>query len=140
MKIKGQNFRAFAAIGPSDTYAALTEATSCSVSLTGNTESSSTKDTVGDYQQDTVVTKSWQVSVETLDAAVTDLKGVVTTFQAKLPVQVGWDQTAGTSNRAGQNATFKRSGNALLNDVSISFNDRANIAVSLQFQGQGALS
>jgi hypothetical protein len=53
---------------------------------------------------------------------------------------VGWDQTAGAQNRVAQNANFKRSGNAILNDFTMNFNDRETVAVSLQFQGSGALS
>ena len=53
---------------------------------------------------------------------------------------MGWDQTAGVQNRMTQNANFKRSGNAILNDFTMNFNDRETVAVSLQFQGSGALS
>jgi hypothetical protein len=42
-------------------------------------------------------------------------------------------------NREAQNANFKRSGNALLNDFTMNFNDRETVAVSLQFQGTGGL-
>jgi hypothetical protein len=55
-------------------------------------------------------------------------------------VPVGWDQTAGAQNRVAQNANFKRSGQALLNDFTMNFNDRETVGLSLQFQGTGALS
>jgi len=55
-------------------------------------------------------------------------------------VTVGWDQTAGAQNRVAQNAAFSRSGSALLTDVTFTFNDRATVSVSSQYQGTGALS
>ena len=35
---------------------------------------------------------------------------------------------------------FKRNGDALLNDFTMTFNDRETVQLSLQFQGTGALS
>jgi hypothetical protein len=65
---------------------------------------------------------------------------VLRTFKAAQPVGVKWDQTAGSQNRVAQNANFKRSGDALLNDFTMQFDDRAIANCSLQFQGTGALS
>jgi hypothetical protein len=58
----------------------------------------------------------------------------------KTMVQLTFDQTAGTNNRTGQNAAIKRTGNAYLNDVSISAQNRSNATFSCQFTGTGALS
>lgn len=136
-KIKGQNFRLFVA------GAAVPEATNCSITVTGNTEDTSTKDAEGMFSQETIVSKSWQAQVDSYQATKGALQALVDTFKAAAPVAVGFDQTlstAGTQNRTHADATFKRSGQALLNDLTFVFNDRATVTVSSQYQGTGALS
>lgn len=133
-KIKGQNFRLLV-VG-----AAVPEETNVSITIQGNTDDSSTKDSAGFYSQETVVSTSWQAQVDTYDAEPASIQALVTTFNAAQPVTVGWDQTAGAQNRVAQNAAFSRSGSALLTDVTFTFNDRATVSVSSQYQGTGALS
>ena len=110
------------------------------ITLQGNAESTSTKDTEGFYSQDTIVSKQWSAQVDTYQSETSALKNIITLFNAAAPVAVGWDQTAGAQNRVVQNANFKRSGQALLNDFTMTFNDRETVSVSLQFQGTGTLS
>lgn len=136
-KVKGQNFRAF--IGGT----AVTEATSCQCSISGNMEDARTKDSEGSYAQEQMVSKGWSVQVDSLEATAAALKAVITMFNSDSPVTVGWDQTettAGTQNRTAANADFARSGSAILNDFSIQADNRANVQVTRQFQGTGALS
>ncbi len=133
-KIKGQNFRLLVA------GAAVPEETNVSITIQGNTDDSSTKDSAGFFSQETVVSTSWQAQVDTYDAEPASIQAHVTTFNAAQPVTVGWDQTAGAQNRVAQNAAFSRSGSALLTDVTFTFNDRATVSVSSQYQGTGALS
>ena len=136
-KIKGQNFRAF--VGGS----AVSEESSCQVSITGNTESSKTKDSEGSYDQEQMTSRGWQVQVDSYQATAAELKAVITMFNSDSKVTVGWDQTettAGTQNRTAANAAFARSGQAIFNDFTISASNRQNITVSRQFQGSGALS
>jgi len=133
-KIKGKNFRLLQA------GAAFPEATNCSISLTGNAEDTSTKDTEGLYSQQTITSTSWSAQVDTYQSEPSQLKAIITTFNAAAAVGIGWDQTGGAQNRVAQNASFKRSGNALLNDFTMTFNDRETVQLSLQFQGTGALS
>lgn len=133
-KIKGQNFRLL------QNSNAIPEATNCSITLQGNTEDTSTKDTEGFFTQETVVSNQWNAQVDTYQSDTTALRSIISLFIAAQPIPVGWDQTAGAQNRVKQNANFKRSGNALLNDFTMNFNDRETVAVSLQFQGTGALS
>ena len=134
MKIKGQNFRLLQGGN------AFPEATNCSITLTGNTEDTSTKDTEGLYGQNTVVSTSWSAQVDTYQGTAAELRAIITMFNAAAAVAIGWDQTGGSQNRVAQNASFARSGNALLNDFTMNFNDRETVGVSLQFQGTGALS
>ena len=133
-KIMGQHFRVFVA------GAAVPEATNCSVTISGNMEDSTTKDTVGSYAQEQMTAKDWNVSVDNIDASLTNLRALITRFNSDAKVTVGWDQTAGTQNRVAQNAPFAMSGQAILNDLSIQANNRTNIQVTCQYQGSGALA
>lgn len=133
-KIMGQHFRVFVA------GAAVPEATNCSVTISGNMEDSTTKDTVGSYTQEQMTAKDWNVSVDNIDASLANLRALITRFNSDAKVTVGWDQTAGTQNRVAQNAPFAKSGQAILNDLSIQANNRTNIQVTCQYQGSGALA
>lgn len=133
-KIMGQHFRVFVA------GAAVPEAVNCSVTISGNMEDSTTKDTVGSYTQEQMTAKDWNVSVDNIDASLANLRALITRFNSDAKVTVGWDQTAGTQNRVAQNAPFAKSGQAILNDLSIQANNRTNIQVTCQYQGSGALA
>ena len=133
-KIKGQNFRLL------QNADAIPEATNASITLQGNAEDTSTKDTEGMFTEETITSTQWSAQVDTYQSDTAALRSIISTFIAAQAVPVGWDQTGGSQNRVAQNANFKRSGNALLNDFTMNFNDRETVAVSLQFQGTGALS
>lgn len=133
-KIKGQHFRLL------QNAAAIPEETNVSITLQGNTEDTSTKDTTGMFSEETIVSTQWSAQVDTYQSETAALRSIISIFIAAAAVPVGWDQTGGAQNRVAQNANFKRSGNALLNDFTMTFNDRETVAVSLQFQGTGALS
>lgn len=133
-KIMGQNFRVF--VG-SD---AVPEATSCSVTITGSMEDGTTKDTTGSYAQEKMTSKDWNVSVDSIDASLATLRALITRFNSDSKVTVGWDQASGAQNRVAQNAAFARSGQAILNDLSIQANNRTNIQTTCQYQGSGALA
>lgn len=122
-KIKGQNFKT------SNNLVA--EETNCSVTVTGNTEDSTTKADTGLFSKETVVSKSWQVQTDTYQSEASQLRAILTAFNAAQPMSVGWQATGSNVGRSGQ---------ALLNDFSMQFNDRQTVAVTLQFQGTGGLS
>ena len=133
-KVMGQNFRAF--VGGT----AVPEATSCQVTIQGDVEDASTKDTEGSWNEEQMTSKSWSVQVDDYDASLATLRALITAFNSDSKITVGWDQTAGSQNREAQNAAFARSGQAILNDLSIQANNRQTIQVSCQYQGSGALS
>lgn len=133
-KLMGQNFRAF--VGGS----AVPEATSCQVTIQGDVEDASTKDTVGSWNEEQMTSKSWSVQVDDYDASLATLRALITRFNSDAKTTVGWDQTAGSQNRVAQNAAFARSGQAILTDLSIQANNRQTIQVSCQYQGSAALS
>ena len=133
-KIMGQNFRVF--IGGS----AVPEATNCQVTIQGNVEDASTKDSVGGWNEEMMTSKQWSAQVDNIDASLSNLRALITRFNSDAKTTVGWDQTDGAQNRVAQHASFARSGQAILNDLSIQAGNRQTIQVSCQYQGSGALA
>ena len=133
-KVMGQNFRVF--VGGS----AVPEATNCQVTIQGNLEDASTKDSEGGWNEEQMTSKQWSVQVDDVDASLATLRALITRFNSDSKTTVGWDQTAGSQNREAQNAAFARSGQAILNDLSIQANNRQTIQVTCQYQGSGALA
>lgn len=133
-KIMGQNFRVF--VGS----AAVPEATNCQVTIQGNLEDASTKDSTGGWNEEQMTSKQWSVQVDDVDASLATLRALITRFNSDAKTTVGWDQTAGAQNREAQNAAFARSGQAILSDLSINANNRTTIQVTCQYQGSGALA
>lgn len=141
VKLLGQNFRAF--VGGLAAAYAVVEETNVSVQISGNMEDDSTKDTENLWTTEAMTSKQWQIQVDSLEATAARLKAIITQFNADSAVSVGFDQTstaAGGQNRTPSNAPFARSGQAHLVDVSISAPNRANIQVSLQYQGTSVLA
>lgn len=133
----GQNFRVFVA------GSAVPEAQTCSITITGNMEDSTTKDSEGAFAQETMTSKGWQVQVENVDASAAKLKTLLSRIKAGSAVSVGWDRTTddeGEENRTAANADYARSGQALLTDLSIVANNRQTITVTEQYTGTGALA
>ena len=133
-KVMGQNFRAFVS------GSAVSEESSCQVTIQGNMEDASTKDSTGSWNEEQMTSKQWSVQVDDVDSSLASLRALITAFNSDSKVTVGWDQTAGSQNRVAQNAAFARSGQAILNDLSIQANNRQTIQVSCQYQGSGALA
>jgi predicted secreted protein len=133
-KIMGQNFRVF--VGGS----AVPEATNCQVTIQGNLEDATTKDSAGGWNEEQMTSKQWSVQVDDVDASLATLRALITRFNSDSKTSVGWDQTAGAQNREAQTAAFARSGQAILNDLSINANNRTTIQVTCQYQGSGALA
>lgn len=130
--LKGQNFRVY--VGDS----VVGMATSCTVTLTGNTEESSTKDDLSNASKPEITSKSWQVQVESLD--VSDVSAMLTAIKNLTPFTLRWDEASTTDNQTGLKAAFGRTGTAYLNDVTFNFNDRENASKSLQFTGSSPLT
>jgi predicted secreted protein len=130
----GQNFRAFVGTVP------VTEATSCQVTIQGNLEDASTKDSTGDWNEEAMTSKQWSVQVDGVDASLANLRALIGIFNSSNKPVVGWDQTEGAQNRTPLNADFARTGYAILNDLNIQANNRQTIQVTCQYQGSGAIS
>lgn len=135
--LKGQNFRILTYDATASKYKVVGMATSCTVTLNANTDDAGTKDDVGMAQKPTVTSKSWQVSVESLN--VTDVAAMLTAIKSLTPFTLLWDETSTTDNQTAQGAAFARKGQAFLSDATFNFNDRENSSKSLQFSGSGEL-
>ena len=135
--LKGQNFRILTYDATASKYKVVGMATSCTVTLNANTDDAGTKDDVGMAQKPTVTSKSWQVSVESLN--VTDVAAMLTAIKSLTPFTLLWDETSTTDNQTAQGAAFARKGQAYLSDATFQFDDRTNASKSLQFSGSGEL-
>lgn len=133
--LKGQNFRILQQVGSE--FKCIGMATNCTVTLNGNTEDASTKDDVSNAAKPTVISKSWQVSVESMEVA--DAAAILTAIKSLQPFTLVWDETNTADNQEPIKDAFARKGLAYLSDVNFSFNDRENSTKSLQFTGSGAL-
>ena len=138
--IKGQNLRVM--VGGK----CIAMATSCTFHISAQLEDSSTKDSTGDWQEQEVTGLSWDASTDSLVTLAdngtngelpADLMSLIIN---KTLVTLTFDQTAGTNNRTGQNATIKRSGSAYVTDLNITAANRQNSTITCQFTGTGALS
>lgn len=138
--IKGQNLRVM--IGGK----CIAMATSCTFHVAAQLEDSSTKDDTGAWQSQEVTGLSWDASTDSL-VTLTDNgsngelpQDIFTAMIAMTPVTLTFDTTAGTNNRVAQNGAMKKSGQAYISDISITAANRANSTMTVQFQGNGALS
>ncbi len=130
--LKGQNLRIIS--GTSE----IAMATSCTITLTGNSDDASTKDDVGMASKPEITSKGWSVQVESLSVA--DVGAMLTAIKSLTPFNLEWDETSTTDNQTPIGATFARGGQAYLNDATFNFNDRENSSKSLQFTGCSPLA
>lgn len=138
--IKGQNLRIL--VGGK----CIAMATSCTFHVSAQLEDSSTKDSVGDWQEQEVTGLSWDAqtdSLVTLEDNGTngelpqDLFDIIIN---KTKVTLTFDQTAGTNNRVAQNSVLKRTGEAYLTDATATAQNRQNSTFQAKFTGTGPLS
>ena len=132
MTLKGQNFRIY------NGASVIGMATGCTVTLNSNTDDANTKDDVGMASKPTVISKSWNVSVESLSVA--DVGAMLTAIKSLTPFTLMWDESSTTDNQTAEGNAFARTGTAYLTDATFSFNDRENSTKSLQFTGSGPLA
>ena len=121
-------------------------ATSCQFHISAQMEDASTKDSVGDFQEQEVTGLSWDAqtdSLVTLEDNGTNgelPQDILSLIINKTKVQLTFDQTAGANNRVGQDSAIKKTGYAYVSDVQITAQNRQNSTITVQFQGTGALS
>lgn len=135
--LRGQNFRICIFDSTAEKYKVIGMATGCTVTLTNNVEQARTKDDVGMAQKPQVVSKSWQVSCDSLNVA--DTAAMLTAIKAMQPMTLMFDETSTADNQTRAKAAFARKGQAYLSDVSFQFDAGTNATKQLQFSGTGAL-
>ena len=138
--IKGQNLRVM--VGGK----CIAMATSCTFHVSAQLQDSSTKDSVGDFQEQEVTGLSWDAQTESLvtledNGSNGELpQDLLSLMINKTKVTLTFDQTAGANNRVGQNSAIKKTGEAYINDVNITAQNRQNSTISVQFSGTGPLA
>lgn len=138
--IKGQNLRIL--VGGK----CVAMATSCTFHVSAALEDSSTKDSVGDWQEQEVTGLSWDAqtdSLVTLEDNGTNgelPQDLFTLIINKTKVTLTFDQTAGTNNRVAQNSVLKRTGDAYLTDATATAQNRQNATFQAKFTGTGPLT
>ena len=138
--IKGQNLRVM--VGGK----CIAMATSCTFHVSAQLEDSSTKDSVGDFQEQEVTGLSWDAQTESLvtledNGSNGELpQDLLSIMINKTKVTLTFDTTAGTNNRVGQNSVIKKTGQAYITDMSVQAANRQNSTLSVQFTGTGPLS
>ena len=138
--IKGQNLRVM--VGGK----CIAMATSCTFHVSAQLQDSSTKDSVSDFQEQEVTGLSWDAQTESLvtledNGTNGELpQDLLSLMINKTKVSLTFDQTSGTNNRVAQNSVIKKTGDAYINDISISAQNRQNSTISVQFSGTGPLS
>ena len=145
--LKGQNLRILVfdhtetpegdGATPYDVFKVIGMATSCTITLNNNLDNASHKDIVGMAPMPQVMSKSWQVQVESLN--VGDTAAMLTAIKSMQPMTLMWDETSTTDNQTRVKASFARKGQAFLSDATFTFDNRTNAQKSLQFSGTGAL-
>lgn len=136
--LKGQNFRILTYDATSSKFKCVGMANNCTVSLSANTDDASTKDDIGGAQKPEVTSKSWQVSVESLNTS--DSAAILAAMKSYQKFTLLWDEVEVSNNQTPSKSAFARTGSAYLNDVTFNFNDRENATKSLQFTGVGQLA
>jgi hypothetical protein len=138
--IKGQNLRVM--VGGK----CIAMAKSCQFHVSAQLEDASTKDSVGDFQEQEVTGLSWDAQTESLvtledNGTNGELpQDILSLIINKTKVTLTFDTTSGANNRVGQNSVIKKTGQAYVTDVSISAQNRQNSTCTVQFTGTGALS
>jgi hypothetical protein len=121
-------------------------ATSCTFHVSAQLEDSSTKDSVGDFQEQEVTGLSWDAQTESLVTLVDNgsngelPQDLLSLMINKTKVTLTFDQTAGTNNRVAQDSAIKKTGQAYITDVNITAANRQNSTCSVQFTGTGPLA
>lgn len=136
--LKGQNFRVCLYDSTAQKYKVVGLSTNCTITLTGNTENASTKDNYDLASMPQVVSKSWQVQVDSLN--VGDLYDILNALKTFRKFTLMWDETETSNNQNRAKAAWALKGEAYLSDVSFNFNDRENSTKQLTFTGTGPLS
>lgn len=133
---KGQNLRVFV-----DGSCVAAEQ-SCTFHVGTVTQETSSKDYMGSWKEDEVTQLNWDVQCDSLVVATDDGgKGLVDMLGLiGQTVVLKFQETNGAQNRVEASSGISKSGNAIVADVSVSSQNKANVTYSVKFNGVGALT
>lgn len=133
---KGQNLRVFV-----DGSCVAAEQ-SCTFHVGTATEETSSKDSTGNWKEEEVTQLNWDVQCDSLVVAtdeggkgLVDMLGLI-----GQTVALKFQETNGAQNRVEASSGISKSGNAIVADVSVSSQNKANVTYSVKFNGIGALT
>ena len=133
---KGQNLRMFV-----DGSCVAAEQ-SCTFHVGTATEETSSKDSTGNWKEEEVTQLNCDVQCDSLVVAtdeggkgLVDMLGLI-----GQTVALKFQETNGAQNRVEASSGISKSGNAIVADVSVSSQNKANVTYSVKFNGVGALS
>lgn len=133
---KGQNLRVFV----DDSCVAAEQ--SCTFHVGTATEETSSKDSTGNWKEEEVTQLNWDVQCDSLVVAtdeggkgLVDMLGLI-----GQTVALKFQETNGAQNRVEASSGISKSGNAIVADVSVSSQNKANVTYSVKFNGVGALT
>ena len=135
--LKGQSVRICTFDTTAEKYRVIGMSTGCIVTITNNMDNQSHKDITGLAAMPQVVSKTWQVQVNSLNQA--DAAAILTAMKSMQPVTLMWDETSTTDNQTRSKASWARKGQAYLNDATFSFDNKTLATKGLQFTGTGPL-
>lgn len=138
MALYGQRFRVFTYDSTAQKYKVVGMATSCTINMINNTEDASHKDIVGLAKRPDIVSKSWNVQVESLSVA--DVGALMTAMKNGTVFKLMWDIVSASDNQTPEGNVYNTTGNAYLTDATFQFDNRANSTKSLQFTGTSDLT
>ena len=141
MKIKGQNIRFAMTVKGTKTY--LAASTNCQLHIAADLEDSSTKDSTGMWKEQECVGMSWDGSVDVNvidDALDSALKALDVPSLVGQEVDVEFDLTGGEQNRDVSKGKRLYAGKAIINDWSLTAQNKAQSTATVQFQGNGPLT
>ena len=137
--MRGQNFRL------KINNMAINAATTMNYETSVDMEDTSSKDTTGNWKEETPRLKKWQGSCDSLmlnervvgAAGLIQLLGMVVTGT---PLECSFTETSGAQNRVNVSSnTLARSGQLLINDLTVTFENGQTPKISFKFLGYGPL-
>lgn len=136
--LRGQNFRVLTYNADGDLKATvIAKSTNCAITLNTNTSDSTTKDDVGNSSKPKITSKGWTVQVDSLD--VTRVDTFVNMAKNGTKVCLLFDIVSTADNQTPSTDGAGRYGDALITELTYTFNDRENSASNVQFTGTGKL-
>ena len=115
---------------------------SCTFHVGTATEETSSKDSTGNWKEEEVTQLNWDVQCDSLVVAtdeggkgLVDMLGLIGQI-----VALKFQETNGAQNRVEASSGISKSGNAIVADVSVSSQNKANVTYSVKFNGVGALT